>query len=575
MSIVTPFDPKRRKPKPEREPEGPMPDCDWETAPIRCMGVSGETWWFVDGYRQLVGLRGAALASRGALATLLAGHGDWAARHWPERNKEGEPTGRFQVHAMHEAIARQQAKVGLFDPAMPRRMPGVWSDHGKMALHVGDAVLTPGEDGWEERRTSFVERGVAWIACSPAPRPGDAAEAAVAARLEELWGGWNWDRKASPRMALGLLTLANLGALPPMRPYGLIAGQEGSGKTLFLDMMAALSPVGHRSNDTSEAGLRQTLAVRAGPAFLDEAEGEAFERVLGLVRRIVTGDGMSALRGTAGQQSVSQVVAGTAILAAIAPPVANAAEETRCVALNLWPRAPEAVLLDRLALLAWAEERAPALWGRMLAAWPRIGKNAGLLKGLAVARGCSPRHADRIAWVVAAREAMVRDEALHHDEADEALDWAAEWIVTEAEQAEDTTAARCMSHLMASTVTIRPGEERTIAVLLRQAAETAHEANERLAQIGLRRASDALLVAGGRRPGLQRVYAGTEWAGGRWGGVLAQLRGVVGGAEVRAGWTASRVRFSGDNDRARAVAIPLSLLSSPEKPQPEPEDWPM
>ncbi len=559
-------------------PESPPPeDLDWSAAPVECLGVNGETWWFVDAYRQIIAIQAGKLSARGALNALLGGDATgWAALYFPEFDKEGMKTGDYSPRKLHKALAEQMTVVGLFDPTTPRRGPGVWLHQGKPVVHAGANVFFA--DG--ARRPSFIRDGIAYIAARAIAQPHDgqdgrpeAGSAALAEEAEAMFRQWNWENGASDRMLLGWWVIANLGALAPMRPLAMIDGQEGAGKSTLLEILAALCPAGEMTNDTTEAGLRQRMNQRAAPMILDEFEGEELLRVLAMLRRIVTGEGSRSFRGQGSQTAVVTEVVGTAVMGAIGAPVANSAETTRILRLMLWPRAPNVPSLEKSALLSWCQKEAPALWGRAIAAWPRIHANAAMMRLVLNRAGCSPRYADMLGWLIGAREAMVADLPLTEAQAEEALQWAWGWVVTEAEQAEDTTAARCLQHLMSCPVLTGPGHSETVAVLVeRTLREPDAPAAKLLAEIGLRlapypidggdTARVGLYVAAGRRPSLARLYQQTEWQGGRWGTVLAQLRARVADAEIRAQPIKTRVRFSGENDRAQAVWLAPELLPS-------------
>ena len=285
-------------------PESPPEDLDWDRAPFECLGVQGDTWWFRDCYHQVRGLNAATLSQRGPLTVLLAGDADgWAARHWPQFDREGLRTGDYTPHKVHKAIAARMLDVGLFDPSMPRRGPGVWLHNGELVVHCGTKVLLP--EG--ERRTSFIRDAVVYIGGKSIALPHDGRDGRkpapgpdVAHEVEALFRHWNWDAPhATDKMLLGWLTIANLGAAAPMRPLAVIDGQEGGGKSALLRCVAALCPAGEWTDDTTENGLRQRMNSRAAPVALDEFEGEEQVRVLGLLRRIVTGDGSRSMRGQA------------------------------------------------------------------------------------------------------------------------------------------------------------------------------------------------------------------------------------------------------------------------------------
>lgn len=556
-------------------PEAPPEDLDWADAPFECLGVQGETWWFRDSYHQVIGMNASRLSQRGPLTVLLAGDADgWAARHWPEYDREGLRTNDYAPRKVHKAIAARMLEVGLFDPTMPRRGPGVWLHNGELVVHCGTAVLFPGQDA---RKPSFLRDGVAYIGGPAIPLPHDGRwgrvpppSGALALEAEALFGKWNWNAHSTEKVLLGWVALANLGAAPPMRPLTIVDGQEGGGKTTLLKCVAALCPAGEWTDDTTESGLRQRMNGRAAPVVLDEFEGEEQVRVLGLLRRIVTNEGSRSFRGQASQQGLVTEVVGTAMVGAIGAPVANAAEATRILNVMLWPRPQGAPPLEEATLLARCRAMAPALWGRAIAAWPRIKANAVVARQALDRAGCSPRHMDRLGWLIAAREAMVSDEPLTDEGADAALVWVTPWLVTEDEQAEDSTAARCLQHLMASPVLIATAHSETVAMLVARALREAGSPAERhLAELGLRLApypvdsglNRGLYIATGRRPALGKLFAGTEWQSGRWGTVLAQLRRrLPSGAEYRAAVVRTRIRFSGENDRAQAVWLAPELL---------------
>jgi hypothetical protein len=123
--------------------------------------------------------------------------------------------------------------------------------------------------------------------------------------------------------------------------------------------------------------------------------------------------------------------------------------------------------------------------------------------------------------------------------------------------------------MMAYPVQLGPAHTETVAVLVARAMrEPDSPAARSLLELGLRvdgfpltkAPGRGLYIASGRRPGLTRIYHGTEWQGGRWGSVLAQVRALIAGREFRAAVIRQRVRFSGENDRAQAVWLAPELL---------------
>ena len=170
-------------------PAQPPPALDWARAPFECLGVHGETWWFRDGYSQIIGLAAGRLAQRGPLNMLLAGDASgWASANFPEFDKEGAPTGDYSPRKVHKAIAAKMAEVGLFDPAMPRRGPGVWLHDGRPVVHCGTQVLFA--DG--PRAPSFIRDGVAYVGARGIDLPQDGAGGRAAASHPAPGGRCRW-----------------------------------------------------------------------------------------------------------------------------------------------------------------------------------------------------------------------------------------------------------------------------------------------------------------------------------------------------------------------------------------------
>lgn len=593
-----------KSPPPPAEPprrEG-NPADPWGGAPFAPLGKCGTAYWFFDASGEIVSLSARALGQWQDVLSLCGGDQDWLAAHWPAFDKEGNPTGGFNVRGVAAAVMQRCAALPAFDPAEPRRRYGLWPVPGMdgqpgHALHLGKTVIWNGQ----VRRAGFSEAGALWPAMAPRPAPAPPAPAHVARALEALLGRWHWAHKDAPAVVLGLAVNGMLGGLASWRAHGFIIGEAGTGKTTLLSFLARLCPLTRYLNDFTEAGVRQMLSETSASVILDEAEGDdhgdsKLKRVIEMLRRSSSGSGVQGVRGSPEQVVRGHQVTASALMGAILPPPLPAQDASRFTMLQLRKLTGEGGV-SQAELDAFVAEHALALWGRAVAAAPRIVRLFKLLHDALVDEGCSHRAADQLGIIAACWWAMTMEEDSDPGEGSPNavgdLLAPVRWLVVPEAQGEiDSGGNQALQRLLAMPLDMA-GDKMLLGQGLvrfrelgRELFKMAHdhpgrdpllaeyEKFDRLLQgHGVRWASlplkhrpgtpappVGLYVAAGSHPRLLRAFDGTPWAGQRWASALAQLpeaRGGreapavrIGGGKMRTCWVSKLTldRMTGDDD---------------------------
>jgi hypothetical protein len=594
---------RKRKPR-TTAPEGSPPDGDPPKdpgerprdpgpAPVRPIGHRDGQFYFFDRYGQLRGLAAQALGQASQVIALFGGGSamEWLRNRFPHFDKDGNWTKGFNTRDCNSWLVDQCGQNGLFDPdKLPVRGHGIWRAQGGIAIHTGDAVVFVGEDGrpLETCDAGFAARGALWPARDKVTPPAPASDAETAQQVERMFAKWHWWNFGEEKVFTGLWAAGLLGAATSWRPHGLVVGPAGSGKSTLLDLYCDLSPLAMPLNDYTAAGVRQLLTGRAAPLVLDEADEDVesmgrLQQVLSLLRRASGGDGARVVRGSGEGKPLTYSFTSPAILGAVLAPPLMPQDATRITKLELTRIPEDAPPLPIEAMKAWAQKHAAALWGRAVAGLPRFRANLAIMRATlrGPPHGCSPRLADQLGTILAARATMMEDEVLDARAAeDDAV--SVEWLLQNRAQAtEDGASMRCLQHLLTSTADLLEGGQRpTFERLISRALSTndidRDDARRKLIDHGLKLSRyparavgtpESLLVARSH-PALTKVFAGTLWAGNRWADDLKHLPGAVVPID------SVSLRFG---VKARVVAVPLDCLPGADReadpaPQPAPVD---
>jgi hypothetical protein len=554
---------------PARHPPAGSLRADPGPCPIEPLGYYAGKYYFFDVNGHYVTLSARGLGQKPELAGLFGAGDGWAAARFPQFDREGEVIpGRFSVNDTGRHLVIECHRRGLFNATMPMRGLGVWNADGIVAVHVGDHVLWPGMDGKPDKtqRAGFRARGALWPALPPVAPPAAPADAPTAQLVERAFQQWRWSQPEEWRVMTGLWAAGLLGAAIRWRAHGLVVGPPGSGKSTVIDLYGALSPLSEASNDFSEAGLRQLLSNRAAPLLLDEAEedGTKLQRVVMLLRKASGGKGAQSVRGTGDGTAMQFTFTSPALMGSVLPPSLMPQDATRITRVDVLPIPKDAPPLPVGEMMAWAAENAHALWGRALAGISRFNANLIVVKTVLMDRGCSPRLADQVGTIIAARAMMMEDEPLDDYAAQADVD-ALQWLaVATAHQVDDTGPMSCLMHLMSSSSDVNSaGERPSIGTLVYRARSAdGDQARLQLIEHGLmiapypRKTFNQFLYVANKHSRLSRVFDGTQWQNARWKEDLRHLADTIEPPDPQ--WFAGR-------HKSRCVLIPECLLPGADR----------
>jgi hypothetical protein len=564
------------------------------TCPVVALGHQDGEYVFLSPSGELRRLKARDLGGAPGLVSLFGGDLAWMKAAHPRYDREGNPVDDFNARAVMADLVRQCEAKGLFDPGLKMRGLGVWPAvdgarrvavaHCGKDLVVVDEMKRPSTRpaGWHVARQVFVARPVV-----PGPDTSSPASVADGEELRDALRLWRWGRNdVDVWLMLGFVGASLMGALSPFRSHGQLDAEHGSGKTTLLQLIqAVLGCMGELWNDYSEAGLRATLGGDARTVLLDEADptpgsgadgGSLVQRVIGLLRRMSTGDGANVVRGSPTQDAHRSTVTGSALLASVNPPPLTPQDRSRIYRFRLRKATgdPEAAKAVAVAI-AKAAEMSPRFRGRALIMWPVFERTQSAFRHALITSGADGRQADLLSVMSAGACMLVCDELPDGPFIEQIVQDLA-LVVREAAQAdtEDADAAQCLNRMMSAPVdSWRTGTRPTVGQLVSWALDDPHGTSAgELKKIGLRvdtnrlahEAADAVpvLLVAYRHQGLARIFAGdSRWAGGGWVGSLERL-----GEDVAA--HPSPVRFAGA--LSRALRIPLRHLPPAEEAEPIP-----
>lgn len=451
--------------------------------PVVPLGHLDGKFYILDAVGQLRALSARQMGTRDELMALFLDEGMWLTAAFPCKRQQktteadGSESTRWEVvdFVKNKASAWLMAEcraAGLFGDHILIRKPGVWpSLEGAPVVHCGDAVL-----GLAKRHKPAGTRhgNQIWAAAPPAPRPGDPCSAAVGEELEAKIGRlWNFRRAGGQVVLVGLLGCAYFGASIPWRPAGFIIGAAGSGKSSIMAVLSAACPMHFYTNDTTKAGLEQSLDGRAMPTYVDEAADREDQRgaraLLDLVLSAAGGEGTKGSRGGKEGKARQIEVAGSILMASISPPDMQAQHLGRFTIVDL-DKAHEGVDYhnEHKELQDWARQHGAGLWARALAGWKEWrGAFAAFRDALKVC-GCAPREMDQLGALLAGWWVLTHDGVPEALEADRGIEIISDYIRDSDDVLIQDSSARMINHLFSQLVQVqRSTDRRSLAELVR------------------------------------------------------------------------------------------------------------
>lgn len=584
-SKSTPFKPGKKggeqKAPPPSEPsrdDPPTPTgedgwADPEGCPLSALGHRNGVYYFLTPSGEFRSVSDRGLTTNG-ISSLFDGKTGWAIANFPLYGK-GERVVGFDHQQMAAYLMRQCVAKGLFNPDTPLRGPGVWvSASGDLIVHAGDALYV--DRKWSSSG-QYIDGTLypAWPKIDrPALRP---AKVTAGLRLMEIVRTrWRFKTPRGADLVVGWMGAAMLGGAPSWRAHFYLNGANGTGKTWFCNLVAATLGAGAHEpdNNTSEAGLRQSLTGEARAMIFDESEpGDGatgkgrIAEVIEVLRSISSGKGSRSTRGTSGHTARKFTVTGCAFLSSVLHAPLKPQDRARFMLAQL-DTLPKPATEREIALfvegtraaIAEMAAQSPFLRARAIAGWGFYQECFALYRAKFMAPkpsggGCSARAADQIATILAGRDLLCCDETPGADSLDQAIaDF--DFLIEAAEENDaEGEGQQCLTKLYSAPAELwRSGERYTVGevVMRAMARETDREGisfRRTIKRLGLRleylHDMPFLLVANNHEA-LAKIFHGSRWADSGWSQALRMLDGVR-------PWEKS-MRFSG-TPRQRCTAL--------------------
>lgn len=547
--------------------------------PVLMLGHRDGEYFFVAASRELRSFTSGQLHGRGGLADLFAGDVRWAVRHYPARDREGNPTGRPNVPPLMEAMIQGCIAKGYYDGTQPFRSIGTWLENGRPAVHTGNAIYHAGRihrPGDEIGRARYVlgpnrappahqrprDDEYDWLPLDLAGRHG------IMAHLDE----WHWDSPEARELVAGKIWCDALGDAPRWKTHGFIRAHAGSGKSTLLQYISALlGSAAHAIQRTyskthlEELGKHTALAI-----LLEEAEGDAGEdahRLQQILKLLL----LLSDEGAVGGRFKREIdLHGPVTMVATLTDDWRTTVKSRVILLELRSlRSREGHKLrseeEIAAMTAAAKAMSARFRAAALAHFDLFNENLKLARKRILELGGDPRDADTLGHPIAGHATMVLGRLMAEDEVRD-LDRFKPWITTLRDQEEgvDDATELLMTVFGLPAQNYRGGDQLTIGQLIARARE-ADGADYRRALLayglrldrrilidGTQEAWDqAWLAVAHRHPGLDRLLSDyPKYQGLRRSQILAELK-LAGEKAVQP--SDRPLRFAGPQSRAWLV----------------------
>jgi hypothetical protein len=561
---------------PAESPSDPGP------CPIQPLGAYDDACYFLDTLGHLRRLTDTALGKPASVIHLFGGSAAAMAflrNKFPYFSKDGTFTKGFDGRACNVWLVDQCTLRGTFDPArVVRRRYGVFQAGGMTAVHVGNVVFFIGKDGeMKERPSGFMEHGALYESAASVPPPAPPVSAEIAAMVERMFSRWPWAEPGGEKVFMGLFAAGLICGALDWRTHAMIIGPPGVGKSTLLEFFQALAPLAIYKNSYTAASIIQELDGRAVPVLLDEADATdpqgiaRLQHVVSFTRLNSSGKGAVHTRGSSDGTARTATLAGSFFLCCVLPPELSQADAERFIKLELIKKADRPPL-PRKEMLETATRYAPGLWGRAIHGLPRFRANLEVVRAVLSARGYEARVADRIGTVIAARAMLLEDEGLDVTAAEQDIADLGWLLPSHGAAVSDSGPALCLQHYLDSQAdAVESGRRPTVSELIdrvtlpvpdHDAQRTLLNHGAKVAPYPARGGGPAMLLIRRTHQAVRRVYAGSQWADGRWGHDLKRLPGAFepdDPVKLRPG------------EKVRVVAVPLDWLPgvrSPESPAP-------
>ncbi|HUN01057.1 MAG TPA: hypothetical protein PLI96_11320 [Halothiobacillus sp.] len=230
--------------------------------------------------------------------------------YW-EQSRFTNDKGAIKWDEAIDDLMMQCRRVGIYDTDRVRGR-GAWLDNGRALLHLGNRIISNGQDvGLTIEGSKFVYES---------SKPLSVIHAEPLSNIDAHWlikisALLRWEKPVYAKLFAGWIALAPICGALAWRPSIWITGGPGSGKSWLREhiMGTCLGAVALAvQSKTSEAGIRQSLGSDARPVLFDEAEREdahaayRMQAVLDLVRQSSSEGGAEIVKGTGNQSGAKR-----------------------------------------------------------------------------------------------------------------------------------------------------------------------------------------------------------------------------------------------------------------------------
>jgi hypothetical protein len=480
-----------------------------------------------------------------------------------------------------EILQAACAHVGLFDPQGKVRGRGAWrGPNGELVFHHGDKVYRSGSApgfAWED--PDLID-GYVYPTAPAIPRPDiGQVDDKPGVMLLSLLRSWYWERpKIDPYLLLGFIAQAPFGGAIDWRSHVWVTGDSATGKSTLESKLLQwlLEGMQLRTNDATEASIRQVLGKQTLPVFFDELEAEENNdrgrRVIKLAR-LASSAGV-IFRGGSDHQATEFVARSCFYFTSILMPPTLTQDRNRLAILELKP-IPEGArepMLDRAALVELGKQ----LRRRVIDQWDRYDRTLAAYRRALALNGHSGRSADQFGNLLAFADLLLYDGP--EPEPDVLSDWGAALKASDLAETADnrSDAEEAIDFLTGYPLQLRGGDEpqpisrfierglgKGVTALLE--GSDVERARSTLENHGLKlvvltdkggaaepRAGQVpthLAIANSHEQ-LARIFRDKRWSQGVWSQTFSRVPGAVRRVQVR---------YAGDGGR-KATLVPIAAL---------------
>lgn len=262
--------------------------------------------------------------------------------YWESLGFFRQKSNKVDYSAVAKALVGECQKKGTFEVTMVRGR-GVWFDEGRVVIHLGDRLIVDGvETAIVDFKSAYLYpkrqaiKGVDFSKRLTAPQ---------SASLIQLLERCTWSNPRSAYLLAGFIHCAMMCGCLQWRPHFFLQGPSSSGKTwivgnIIYPLLRDLARI-FMAVASSEAGVRQSMAIDALLCILDEFDSEhghtidSLASMMGLARQSSSDTGGSGVKGT--QEGIARAYAlkSCFLFVGTAPAITMKADQSRITSIEL------------------------------------------------------------------------------------------------------------------------------------------------------------------------------------------------------------------------------------------------